>query len=200
MSTEVRLRRSDATRAAILAAARSRFATDGYERSTIRAIAADAGIDPSMVMRYFGSKEGLFAAAADFELRLPDPRGMAREHVGRLAVEYFLTRWEDDGTLQALLRVGVTNEAAAQRLRQIFADQLAPMVAAVAPAGADVAARAGLVASQVLGVALTRYVLRLPPVAGMPRDELVRWVGPTLQRYFTAEDPVADASVSDRNP
>jgi AcrR family transcriptional regulator len=200
MSIEVRPRRSDTTRAAILAAARGRFATDGYERATIRAIAADAGIDPSMVMRYFGSKEGLFAAAADLELRLPDPRGVPREDVGRLATEYFLTRWEDDGTLQALLRVGATNEAAAERLRQIFAEQLAPMVAAVAPAGADVAARAGLIASQVLGLALTRYVLRLPPVAGMPRGELVGWVGPTLQRYFTGEEPVPGARVSGRNP
>src|SRR3954470_24591412 len=129
--------RSEPTRAAILATARGRFATDGYERATIRAIAADAGIDPSMVMRYFGSKEGLFAAAADFELRLPDPRGVPREHVGRLAAEYFLTRWEDDDTLQALLRVGATNEAAAQRLREIFAEQLTPVVAAVAPPGAD---------------------------------------------------------------
>lgn len=147
-----------------------------------------------MVMRYFGSKEGLFAAAADFELRLPDLHGIPREHVGRRAAEYFVTRWESDGSLQALLRVGATNEAAAGRLRQIFAEQLGPMVAAVVPPRADVAARAGLVASQVLGVALTRYVLRLPPVATMPTDELVRWVGPTLQRYLTAEDPAASVS------
>ncbi|MDG4862133.1 helix-turn-helix domain containing protein, partial [Streptomyces sp. T-3] len=62
-------RRSDATRAAILAAARERFAADGYERATIRAIARDAGIDPSMVMRYYGNKEGLFSAAAEFDLQ-----------------------------------------------------------------------------------------------------------------------------------
>src|SRR3954464_9143289 len=160
MSIDVRPRRSDATRAAILAAARGRFATDGYERATIRAIAADAGIDPSMGMRYFGSKEGLFAAAADFELRLPDPGAMPREHVGRLAAEYFLARWEDDGTLQSVLGVGATNEAAAQRLRQIFAERPGSMVAAVAPPGADVAVRAGLVASQVLNVPLTRYLPR----------------------------------------
>jgi len=189
MNVEARPRRSDGTRAAILAAARARFAADGYERATIRAVASDAAIDPSMVMRYFGSKEGLFAAAADFELRLPDLNAMPRHRIGHLTAEYFLQRWEDDGTLQALLRVGATNEAAAERLRQIFAEQLAPVVAAVAPPGADVAARAGLVASQVLGLALTRYVLRLPPVAAMPRDDLVRWVGPTLQRYLTATDP-----------
>ena len=76
-------RRSDATRAAILAAARERFAADGYERATIRAIAADAKIDPSMVMRYYGNKEKLFAAAADVRARPtgshrhPTPSGWA---------------------------------------------------------------------------------------------------------------------------
>ncbi|MFD6811748.1 helix-turn-helix domain-containing protein, partial [Streptomyces anthocyanicus] len=64
-------RRSDTTRAAILEAARERFAADGYERATIRAIARDAGIDPSLVMRYFGNKEGLFAAASEIDLALP---------------------------------------------------------------------------------------------------------------------------------
>jgi AcrR family transcriptional regulator len=187
MTTDARPRRSDTTRAAILAAARERFAADGYDRATIRGIAAAARIDPSMVMRYFGSKEGLFAAAAEFELGLADLAGMAREDVGARAAAYFLERWEDDDSLQALLRVGATNEAAAARLRAIFADQLAPVVARVARPGVDVATRAGLVASQVLGVALTRYVLRLPPVATMGRDELVAWIGPTLQRYFTAD-------------
>jgi AcrR family transcriptional regulator len=187
MTTEIRPRRSDATRAAILAAARERFAADGYERATIRAIAAAAGIDPSMVIRYYGSKEGLFAAAAEFELRLPDPRGVPEGEFGGRLAEFFLQRWEDDDSLQALLRVGATNEIAAGRLRQIFADQLAPVVALAAPPGADVASRAGLVASQMLGIALTRYVLRLPPIAAMPRAELVRWLGPTVQRYLTGE-------------
>jgi AcrR family transcriptional regulator len=186
MTTSTRPRRSDATRAAILAAARERFAADGYERATVRAIASAAGIDPSMVIRYFGSKEGLFAAAAEFELRLPDPRTMRPDEIGPRAVDHFLTRWEEDDTLQALLRAGVTNEAAAARLRSIFTEQLAPLVALAVPDGVDVAARAGLVASQVLGMALTRYVLRLPPMAAMTRDELVAWVGPTLQRYLTA--------------
>ena len=187
MTFDDRPRRSDATRSAILAAARERFAADGYERATIRAIAAGADIDPSMVMRYYGSKEGLFAAAAEFELGLPDFAALPREDVGARAAAYFLERWEDDDSLQVLLRVGVTNEAAAARLREIFAEQLAPVVAKVAPPGVDAAARAGLVASQVLGLALTRYVLRLPPVATMRRDELVGWIGPTLQRYLTGE-------------
>jgi AcrR family transcriptional regulator len=182
---ETRTRRSEATRAGILAAARERFAADGYERATIRAIAADADIDPAMVMRYYGSKERLFAAAAQFELRLPDPRSMPRDELGARMVTHFVERWEADDVLTALLRAGVTNESAAERLRSVFASQVAPAVAAVVADTAQVPVRSGLVASQILGLALTRYVLKLPPVATMTRDEIVSWVGPTLQRYLT---------------
>jgi AcrR family transcriptional regulator len=185
VTADPRPRRSDATRAAILTAARERFATDGYERATIRAIAADAGIDPAMVMRYYGSKEKLFATAAEFDLRLPDPTTMPRHEIGIRAVAHFLDRWESDDALMALLRAGVTNEAAAQRLRGIFASQVAPAIAAITPDSSEAAARSGLVASQMLGVALTRYVLRLPPIAAMSRDEVIHWIGPTVQRYLT---------------
>ena len=183
MTTTAKARRSDATKEAILAAARERFAGDGYERATIRAIAADAGIDPSMVMRYFGNKEKLFAAAAEFDLRLPDVTAVPRGEVGRLLAGHVVDRWDGDETLMALLRAAVTNAAAVERMREIFAAQLGPAVAAVAPD--DVPMRAGLVATQVLGIALTRYVLRLPPVVAMDREELVAWIGPTLQRYLT---------------
>lgn len=176
-------RRSDATRAAILAAARSRFAADGYERATIRSIAADATIDPSMVMRYYGNKEKLFAAAADFDLRLPDVTGDPAG-AGPVLVRHFVGRWEADDTFVALLRAAVTNEAARERMQGVFVGQLLPVADAVAPD--DPAGRAGLVAGQVLGLALARYVLRLPPVVAMSADDLVRWVGPTVQRYLTA--------------
>lgn len=173
----------------ILAAARERFAADGYEKATIRTIAADARIDPAMVMRYFGSKEKLFAAAADVDLHLPDLSTVPPDRLGPTLVGHFLDRWEDDEVLMVLLRTGVTNEAAAERMRSIFAAQLGP---AVARSGADPAtgrARAGLVASQVLGLALCRYVLRLPPVVAMTRAEIVAWLGPTLQRYLTGPAP-----------
>lgn len=77
-----RTRRSDATRAAIVAAAREQFAAHGYQAATIRGVASAAGIDPALVMRYFGNKEGLFAAAAEFDLRLPDLRSLSRGTVG----------------------------------------------------------------------------------------------------------------------
>src|SRR6478672_2133577 len=87
------MRRSSAeTKAVILAAAKQRFAESGYERATIRAIAADANIDPSMVMRYFGNKDLLFAAAADFDLQIPDLSDGDRDKLGARLVAHFLDR------------------------------------------------------------------------------------------------------------
>jgi AcrR family transcriptional regulator len=185
MGTE-KPRRSDATRAAILVAARERFAADGYERATIRAIAADAGIDPAMVMRYYGNKEKLFATAAEFDLRLPDLTAVPAGEVGAVLARHFMSRWEGDETMMALLRAGVTNPAVAERVRGIFAGQLGAVVAKLCPSADDAAMRAGLVASQVLGFALCRYVLEFPPVVGMSVDEVVQWLGPTLQRYLSS--------------
>ncbi|MER6381977.1 TetR/AcrR family transcriptional regulator [Streptomyces sp. NPDC001118] len=182
-------RRSDATRTAILDAARERFAADGYERATIRAIAKDARIDPSMVMRYFGSKEGLFAAAVALDLRLPDLTRLAREDVGRTLVGHFLDLWEENEELTAVLRVGATNEAGAERMQGIFRDQLLPVARQVCPDPEQVPARAALCAAQLLGLALTRYVLRIPPARELVREELLAWLGPTVQRYLTAPSP-----------
>ncbi|MFE9915731.1 TetR family transcriptional regulator [Micromonospora sp. NPDC005553] len=182
-------RRSDTTRAAILRAARERFAADGYERATIRAIAADAQIDPSMVMRYYGSKEGLFAAAAEFDLRLPDLTSVPPARLGEVLVRHFLARWEGDETLVALLRAASTNPGAAERMRGIFADQLTAAVATFGGDPALTARRAGLVASQILGLAFTRYIVRLPPMVDTPPDDLVSWIAPTLQRYLTGMPP-----------
>jgi AcrR family transcriptional regulator len=180
-------RRSDATKAAILAAARERFAAEGYERATIRAIAADAAIDPAMVMRYYGNKEKLFAAAAEFDLRLPELTALPRGGAGKALARHLLERWESDDTLKALLRAAVTNEAAAARMRAIFAAQLRPAIAAFCGDSATAGARAGLISTQALGLALCRYVLRLPPVVAMTHAELVEWIGPTFQRYLTAK-------------
>ena len=179
-------RRSDATRAAILAAARERFAADGFERATIRAIAAEARIDPSMVMRYYGNKEGLFAAAAEFHLRLPDLGDAPPAEVGARLVGHFLHRWEEDDTLVALLRAAVTQESAVDRIRAIFAEQVGPVAARHAPDPAEAPTRAGLVATQMLGFALCRYVLRLQPVVDLDRTEAATWLAPTIQRYLTA--------------
>ncbi|ARP70244.1 TetR/AcrR family transcriptional regulator [Streptomyces pluripotens] len=182
-------RRSDATRRAILAAARERFASDGYERATIRAIAKDAHIDPSMVMRYYGSKDGLFAAAVALDLRLPDLGQVPRDEVGQALVGHFLDLWEENEELTAVLRVGATNQAGAERMQSIFREQLLPVTAQVCPDPEQVPARTALCAAQLLGLALTRYVLRLPPAVALTREDMVAWLGPTVQRYLTAPSP-----------
>ena len=182
-------RRSDRTKAAILGAARDRFAADGYAGATIRAIAAQAGIDPSMVIRYYGTKERLFAAAADFTLDLPDLTGSPPDEWGSLLAHHVVRRWERDDTLVALLKAAVTHEAAAARMRTIFAGQVGPRVAAVEPDPAAAARRAGLIATQMLGLVLTRYVLKLPPVVAMSADELGGWIAPVVQHYLTGSAP-----------
>jgi AcrR family transcriptional regulator len=179
--------RSSDTKARILAAARRLFAAEGYERTTVRAIAAAAEADPALVVRYFGGKEGLFALAAAFDLRLPDMSSVPREARGAALVRHFLQRWEgdpDDHALRILLRTAVTNPEAAGRMRDIFSWQLLPAMARAAPDG-EGERRAGLVASQVLGFAFCRYVLELPAVAAMDREAVVASLGPTLQRYLT---------------
>ncbi|MEU3500556.1 TetR family transcriptional regulator [Streptomyces hundungensis] len=182
-------RTSLATKDAILVAARERFAADGYERATIRAIARDAGIDPSMVMRYFGNKEGLFAAASAIDLRIPKADELPVEGLGAALVAHFLDRWESDDVLTALLRVGVTNAAGAERVQAIFAEQLVAVATGVCPDPSDAPRRAALVASQILGMAMARYVLRFPPAVAMPHSEVIAWLAPTVQRYLTAEGP-----------
>jgi AcrR family transcriptional regulator len=180
-------RRSERTRAAILHAARQRFAEHGYERTTIRAVAADAAIDPSMVMRYFGSKEQLFDAALGVDLRLPDLGALAREERPTALVRHFLERWEDDPSddaLLLLLRSAVTNDHAAQRLRAIFAAQVAPALGRFAHPS-----RAGLLSAQLLGLALARYLLGIPPVVALTRDEVVALYAPAIAALLSPAEP-----------
>ncbi len=181
---KTRPRDAEATRAAIVRAARERFAADGYERATIRLIAGDAGIDPALVMRYYGNKEGLFAAAAEFDLRIPDLAGLPRTRAGAAMVNHFFSRWESDDTLQALLRAAATNRAAAARMREVFAAQVAPAVAQLCADRRAAATCAALIASQLLGLALCRYILELPPVVAMSLETLSSRVGPIIQRYL----------------
>lgn len=181
-------RKSDRTRAAILRAARAQFQSHGYDRASIRSIAAGAAIDPSMVMRYFGSKAGLFAAATAVDLQLPELASVPVRHRGRVLVEHFVARWEGDeaeDVLVLLLRSAVTNEDASERLRDIFETQLVSSLSA-AVGLEEARRRAGLIASQMLGLALCRYVLGLPGLAERSADELVADLAPTIQRYLSA--------------
>lgn len=188
--TPVQDGRGATTRALIEEAARQRFGADGYAKATIRAIAADAGIDPALVMRYFGTKQALFAAAVRFDLRLPDLAAVPRAQVGHLLADHFFRRWEEDDTLMALLRVACTDQSGIDQLRALFGAQLVPAIARLHAGDAGQAAlRAALVASQMLGMALTRYILALQPLADMPHAEAVAWIAPTIERYLFWHSP-----------
>lgn len=176
-------------RETILAAAQRRFAETGYERTTIRAVAADASIDASMVMRYYGSKEGLFAAAAEIDLALPDLSHVPRERLGEAVTEHFLSRWEENESgipLRVLLSTALTGSIAASKMKAIFRSQLTPVIVAAGAGDSEKAdERAGMVATQILGFALCRYVLRLPPIVALDHNAAVRWLAPTIQSYLT---------------
>jgi AcrR family transcriptional regulator len=178
--------RSEGTRRAILSAARSAFAARGYERTTIRAVATGAGIDASMIMRYFGSKAGLFTAAATMDLEVPDLRQAPAGQRGELLVRYLVDRWEDtaqDDELILLLRTAVTSQDVATQLQATLGQLITAPVAAL---GGDRAAeRSGYIAAQLLGLALCRYILRQEPLASLPAGQVVAAVAPSVQRYLT---------------
>ena len=183
-----RPRNATDTKAAILAAARRRFAAEGYRSASIRAVARDVGVDAALVVRYFGSKPGLFAAATDIDLRIPDLTGAPAGEHGQRLVEHVLTRW-DAGTLEGqallmLLRSAASDPAAAAEMRELFARQLVPALRPLITDESEAPQRAALVASQILGLALARSVLELAPFGAMPSEMIAATVGATIQRYL----------------
>ncbi|MEV6814468.1 TetR family transcriptional regulator [Micromonospora sp. NPDC051296] len=185
-----------ATRDAILDAARAAFAQRGFDGTTIRAIAAEAGVDPALVHHYFGNKDQLFLAAmqAPIDPRELLPKVLAgdRDGLGERLVRMFVAVWDSPaGTAGvALLRSAVSNEWTARLLREFLTTQVLRRVLdhlEVDPA--EVPLRGSLVASQLIGLALMRHVVRLEPVASAAPETLVAMVGPTIQRYLTGELP-----------
>ncbi|MGE0239322.1 MAG: TetR family transcriptional regulator, partial [Parvibaculaceae bacterium] len=179
-------KKSDTTRARIIEAARERFRKEGYELTTIRKVARDAKIDPALVMRYFESKRGLFDAATKVELRIPDLSGHPRDRLGEALIAHFLNRWEepDADSLQLLLRSSASNEEAAERMRRTFRDQIVGLVTRLRGEEAGARDIAALIATQTIGLAYTRYILKLPPLVAMPRETIIRVIGGTIQRYL----------------
>ncbi|KIR60905.1 TetR family transcriptional regulator [Micromonospora haikouensis] len=179
------------TREAILDAARAAFAERGFDAASIRSIAAAAGVDPALVHHYFGGKDQLFLAAMGAPLDPGEllPRVLAgdADGVGERLVRTFLGVWDSPAgaAAVALLRSAVSNEWTARLLREFLVTQVLRRVLHhldVDPA--ELPLRGSLVASQLVGLALMRYVVRLEPVASAPPETLVAAVGPTVQRYL----------------
>lgn len=182
------------TREAILEAARQAFAERGFDKASIRAIAAAAGVDPALVHHYFGTKDQLFLTVmnspVDPRELLPEVVAGGPEQVGERLVRLFLTVWDSPaGTAGvALLRSGMTNDWGARILREFLTSQILRRVMKllhIDPAEAPL--RSSLVASQMAGLAVMRYVIRLEPLASAPPETVVAAIAPTIQRYVTGD-------------
>jgi AcrR family transcriptional regulator len=184
------------TREAILSASRAQFAEHGYDGATIRAIARAAGVDPALVHHYYGGKEKLFAAAMQLPfipsevittaLTQRDPSESLGTHMVRTA----LSVWESADVrdaFQTMLRSALTSDHAAATLREFITEAILRPLASAADGGAAERTpfRASLVATQMLGLAVSRYLLRFEPVAAASADDLAAAVGPTIDRYLT---------------
>jgi len=178
--------KSETTRQAILEAAQWQFYEKGYDGASVRQIAQAVPIDPAMIMRYFGSKEGLFSAAVTIDLKLPDPNTIPPDKAGAALVAHFLNLWEGDRSaigLPILLRSAVSNQDASDKIRAVFEEQVAPTIAGLTKTD-DADTRAGLIVSQLFGLALCRYILKLPPVVDMTTDEIIARIGPVVQDHL----------------
>lgn len=177
------------TRQEILDAARGLFAERGYDRTTLRAVGAAAGVDPALIHHYFGNKEGLFTASVslpvDLPRRLPDLIAENPAGAGAAVARLFFTVWDDDEARASLI----------SQLRHTFTTGEQPMIAgfitsavlgkvAAAMDGDERELRAELVASHLLGVALLRYVVKLEPLASVDTETIVSMVAPRLQEYL----------------
>jgi AcrR family transcriptional regulator len=178
------------TRAAILTAAQAEFAAKGYDRATIRGIAAGAKVDPALVHHYFGTKEDLFAASIDLPIRPSELADtvMAEgvESAGRNITTIFFTTWENPVTrapLLAMLRGAFDTRHGADVLREFFGTAMLGRVAGLIP-GPEAEIRVALAVSHLIGVAVLRYVLGFPSLSDVPVARLIDEMSPKIQAYF----------------
>ncbi len=181
------------TRGRILATARSLFGERGFEGTTIRSVAAAAAVDPALVHHYFGSKQRLFVAAmeipVDFDEAVRSVVPGPPERLGERFVLFVLHLWEAPAMralMLGLIRSATSDPVAASMLRRVLEE--GPFMAlARAIDLPDARLRATLVGTHVVGLALARYVVEVEPIASATPEEVARLVGPTLQRYLTAD-------------
>lgn len=185
--TTPRPRNAAQTRADILSAARRRFATDGYEPTTLRAIAADVGVDAALVTRYFGSKQDLFATATEFRIDLPDLANAGPDDIAGMLLPRYFAVWEDDHRFLALLRAAGTSRVAADTINQTLAAHVAPTLRTATPDNHR--QRIAMTDAFVIGLAMTRSVLANPPMVDLSREELSGWAAPVFRQLLVGPAP-----------
>jgi AcrR family transcriptional regulator len=194
MTSTARGRRkgSPDTKAAILEAARTLFAENGFSGTSVRAVAGAAGVDPALVHHYFGSKDDLFVAS----LSLPvDPRAVFEiiaaqglDGAGERLLRGFLSVWDDPNLLPSMVGFarGLLDPSASALVKNGFLEVV------IKPLGTalgidDPGHRMPLVASQMIGIVMFRYLVQVEPLASMSADEVVAVYAPTIQRYLTGD-------------
>ena len=178
------------TRDAILAVARRRFATRGYDATSLRGIAAEAKVDPALLIHYFGTKEGLFVAATGLPAGLPELFGsltaLPLHDCVQALVRGYLHVVDSDksrNAILALVRSAVSNDKAAALLREFLTAELLPVIARLT-GHPDARLRASLVAAQLIGIATLRHVLQVEPLASASPDEIVTLATPAIEQYL----------------
>ncbi|WP_067476232.1 TetR/AcrR family transcriptional regulator [Nocardia amamiensis] len=175
----------------ILAAARKSFAEQGYSGTSLRAVAQAADVDPTLVNYYFSNKKGLLEAALEppeaFGAGIAEAAKAPLEERGRAFVEAALRMWDDPATseiLRSIILAASHEPFAMERLRTVFSALSLQVVSASLPDD-EAGLRADLVATQIVGLAMTRYVWAIDSIADMLPEQVVRLIGPTVQHYLT---------------
>lgn len=179
------------SRAAILDAARRLFAERGYDDASLRAIAAEAGVDAALVVHFFGNKAGLLGEAVEWpfdpDVEIPLVLGNGSDRAGERLVALMVGTWDREQSRHAvltLIRAAATEPRAAELLRTFLQRRLlGPLLAELGSDEPEL--RGELVASQLIGLGLARYVVAFEPLASARADDVVAWVAPTVQRYLT---------------
>lgn len=190
------------TRGDILIAARHAFAARGFAGASVRGIAAEAGVDAALVHHYFETKEQLFLATVNIPIVLTDlldqVTATGLDGLGDRLIRAILAVWDSDlqPSLVAAVRTALTDPNLTRSISEFLTlEVISRILRAVDLPEDEATRRAGLVASQVLGVLMGRYVLRLPPLVIQSSDDVARAVGPTLQRYLSGD--LASSSIRD---
>jgi AcrR family transcriptional regulator len=191
------------TREAILTAAREAFAERGYDRASIRTIATSGGVDPALVHHYFGTKDELFLATVNAPMNpaelLPKVLAGDPDRLPERLIWTFLSVWDHPVTgpaAVALVRSGLQHDWSARMLREFLTARIIRRVVGhldIDPAEAPL--RGSLVATQLIGLAMIRYVLKVEPLASAPPETVVAAVAPNIHRYLLEPLPVPTTTV-----
>lgn len=180
------------TKDAIQRAATTLFAANGFNSTSMRQIAAAAGVDPALIHHYFTSKEQLFLAtvqvSVDIKAKIAEVLAEDPAHFGTALVTSFVNVWDsDDGpAMVAAFRTAFADPGSSVLVRDFISTAvLGTLVGALHLAPDEAPRRAGLIASQMLGLAVGRYLLAIPPLAAMSARDVIDAIGPTIQRYLT---------------